>query len=108
MDDVQLLIDLHKPNPRLGPGSDAHTRLALELSGLRDGADLKIADLGCGTGASALVLAEDLDAHITAVDLFPKFLEELNDRADHRNVGPDITTLAASIDELPFEQGSLD
>ena len=108
MDDFQLLIDLHKPNPRQGPGSDETTRQALELSGLLGGQALKVADLGCGTGASAMVLAEDLDAHITAVDLFPEFLEELTRRAKERGVAERITTLNASIDDLPFEHGSLD
>lgn len=67
MDDVRLLIDLHRPNARLGPGSDATTRQALELSGLLGRPGLRVADLGCGTGASAMALAEHLDARITAV-----------------------------------------
>lgn len=108
MTDVQILIDLHQGNRRLGPGSDAHTRRALELSGLLGREALTIADLGCGTGASTLVLAEHLDAHITAVDIFPEFLDELARRAAERCVSERITTLAASIDDLPFEAASLD
>lgn len=96
MDDIQILIDLHKSNARLGPGSDASTRQALELSGLMGREGLKIADLGCGTGASSLVLAEPLDAQITAVDLFPEFLEELTRRAQERGSAGRITTLNAS------------
>lgn len=91
----------------MGPGSDANTRQALELSGLLGRPDLKVADLGCGTGASAMVLAEHLDARITAVDLFPEFLEELTRRAEARGVGARITTLAASIDALSFEPAAL-
>lgn len=108
MDDVRLLIDLHRPSARLGPGSDATTRQALELSGLLGRPGLRVADLGCGTGASAMVLAEHLDARITAVDLFLEFLEELTRRAEARGVGARITTLAASIDALPFEPQALD
>ena len=108
MDDVQLLIDLHKPNPRLGPGSEATTRLALELSGLQGRPGLEVADLGCGTGASAITLAEHLDARITAVDLFPEFLDELKRRAEERGVQGRVTTVAASIDALSFEPESLD
>jgi len=88
MDDVQLLIDLHKLNPRLGPGSERTTRLALELSGLLGRSGLEVADLGCGTGASAITLAEHLDARITAVDLFPEFLDELKRRAASDRRGP--------------------
>ncbi|MBN2797631.1 MAG: class I SAM-dependent methyltransferase [Deltaproteobacteria bacterium] len=105
---MTLLVDLHRPSPRLGPGSDEQTRRALDLSGLRGRTDLRVADLGCGTGASSLVLAEDLDAHITAVDLFPEFLAELERRADALGVRAAITTVAASMDELPFEPSSLD
>ena len=105
---LSLIIDLHKPHPRQGPGSRADTLRAIELAGLRDRRDLKIADLGCGTGASALVLAETLDAHITAVDLFPDFLDELTRRATDQNLDARITPLEASIDALPFVPESLD
>jgi SAM-dependent methyltransferase len=108
MENVALLIDLHKPNLRLGPGSAAATRLALELSGLLGRPGLRVADLGCGTGASAIPLAEQLDAQITAVDQFPAFLDQLVLRAEARGVGARIRTLAASFDALPFEAGSLD
>lgn len=108
MDDMKPLIDLHLPNRHLGPGGDEYTRLALDLSGLRERTDLCVADLGCGTGASTLVLADELDARITAVDLVPEFLAELERRARGRAVRPAITTLAASIDDLPFEPSSLD
>lgn len=106
--DVQVLLDLHKPNPRQGPGSEAHTRLALEMSGLLERTNLRVADVGCGTGAATMVLAEKLDAQITAVDLFPEFLEELTIRAEGRGVARRISTLAVSMAELPFEAASLD
>ena len=108
MDDMQILIDLHKPNPRQGPGSDEHTRRAIEISGMIGRKGLKVADVGCGAGASALVLAQHLDAQITAVDLFPEFLSELTRRAEDRGVSERIKTLSASMEELPFEPESLD
>lgn len=56
----ELLIDLHKMNKRQGPGSDAQTLKALQLSGLMTSTQsMQIADIGCGTGASTLVLAEN-------------------------------------------------
>jgi ubiquinone/menaquinone biosynthesis C-methylase UbiE len=108
MDDMQILIDLHKPNPRQGPGSEESTRRALELSGMIGRKGLKVADVGCGAGASALVLAEHLGAQITAVDLFPEFLSELTRRAEERGVSERIKTLSASMEDLPFEPESLD
>ncbi len=105
----ELLIELHKSNKRQGPGSDAHTRQALRLAGLMDVPQLlQVADIGCGTGASTLTLAENLHAQITAVDLFQEFLDVLNADADERGVAEKITTLAGPMEELAFEEGSLD
>jgi SAM-dependent methyltransferase len=108
MDDLQLLIDLHLHAARQGPGGDAETCRAIELSGLRDGHGLKIADIGCGTGASTLVLARELDADITAVDFLPEFLDVLKARAQAAGVAGRVATAAASMAALPFRPGSLD
>jgi SAM-dependent methyltransferase len=105
----RLLIDLHRDGPRQGPGSDAETLRALELTRLDRAAGLKVADIGCGTGASTLVLARQLPAaEIVAVDLFPEFLEVLAERAEAAGLAGRIKTLAASMDALPFVPESLD
>ncbi|MCH2038762.1 MAG: class I SAM-dependent methyltransferase [Rickettsiales bacterium] len=104
-----LLIDLHKGNKRQGPGGDEQTIQALQLAGLASSSEpFKIADIGCGTGASTLTLAEHLNADITAVDLFQDFLDILNADAKKHGVADKITTLAGPMEELPFEEGSLD
>ena len=54
MDELSLLVDLHREAKRQGPGGDDETRLAITLSGLSGRKGLKIADIGCGTGASLL------------------------------------------------------
>ncbi len=108
MDNLALLVDLHRNAERQGPGGADETRLAIAMSGLRGKAGLKIADLGCGTGASTLVLAQELDATITAVDLVPEFLHDLDAAAKRGGYERRIETLAGSIDVLPFQDGSLD
>ncbi|MEO0565439.1 MAG: class I SAM-dependent methyltransferase [Chloroflexota bacterium] len=108
MDEMQLLIDLHIDGERQGPGGDDETRLAVTLSGLRGKTGLRVADIGCGTGASTLVLAAELDAHITAVDFLPPFLERLDTATTLAGVTDQITTHTGSMDNLPFEDGSLD
>jgi len=108
MDEMQVLIDLHKDNARQGPGGDDETRLAVTLSGLKGKPNLKIADIGCGTGASTLILAEELDAHITAIDFLPAFLEVLEQNAAQAGAAERITTLAQSMEDLPFKEGELD
>jgi len=108
VDDLRLLIDLHKDGPRQGPGGDRETSLAVALSGLKGAANLEIADIGCGTGASTLVLTRELDAHVTAVDLFPEFLAKLKDAADRAGVADRITTLSAPMEALPFAEAAYD
>ncbi|MDJ0861706.1 MAG: class I SAM-dependent methyltransferase [Gammaproteobacteria bacterium] len=108
MDDLALLIDLHRDGKRQGPGGDDETRLAITLSGLSAGKGLKIADIGCGTGASTLVLARQLDASITAVDFVSDFIHDLEMVAEQENLSERIETLLASMESLPFEEQSFD
>ncbi len=56
MNIIDLIIDLHRGNDLQGPGSVAHTGLAIELAGIKRSAGLAIVDIGGGTGASALAL----------------------------------------------------
>lgn len=108
MDHLHLLVDLHRHAQRQGPGGDDETRLSVSLSGLDKTKRLKIADIGCGTGASTRVLARELDADITAVDFLPEFLDELAVATEREGLSERITTLAASMDALPFEDRSFD
>jgi SAM-dependent methyltransferase len=108
MDDLKLLIDLHREGLRQGPGGDAETEAALALTRLDRAAPLKVADIGCGTGASTLLLAKRLNARITAVDFLPDFLDVLRERAGAEGVADRITTLACSMDALPFAEGEFD
>lgn len=108
MEDYQLLIDLYQHTIRQGPGGDAQTMLAMELAGIDPAAPLKIADIGCGTGASTLLLASRLNAQLTAVDLLEEFLQVLQKRAAQADLSGKITTQACSMDNLPFEDGAYD
>jgi SAM-dependent methyltransferase len=108
MEHMDLLIDLHRDAERQGPGGDDETRLSIALSGLRDARGLEIADIGCGTGASTLVLARELDAAVTAVDFLPEFLQQLDMAAAREHLSGRIDTRVASMDELPFAAQSLD
>lgn len=102
MEDYQLLIDLHKRAKRQGPGGDIETEKAVGLAMIDPSAPLRIADIGCGTGSSAILLARLLNAQITAVDFMPDFLEILEANAKNLRLTEKISTLACSMDELPF------
>jgi len=108
VNDFQLLIDLHRHAARQGPGGEAETKRAMELAGLDRSSHLKIADIGCGTGASTILIAKELDADIIAVDFLPEFLDELQTRASDHGVANRITTLNCSMDALPFASGEFD
>ncbi|MGA1409335.1 MAG: class I SAM-dependent methyltransferase [Prochlorotrichaceae cyanobacterium] len=108
MDDYQLLIDLHKRANRQGPGGETASAQALNLAGVSREVPLKVADIGCGTGASTLFLAQGLNAEITAVDFLPEFLEVLKGRAEKLGLSAKIKPLCCSMEQLPFEDGTYD
>jgi SAM-dependent methyltransferase len=108
MNAMDLIIDLHRRNDRQGPGSTAHTRLAIELAGLKPSAELAVADVGCGTGASALVLAGETDAFVTAIDSSSVFIETLRERAERAGLASRIRPMLGNMEALPFEDHSLD
>ena len=105
---IELLVDFHKNAERQGPGSVKETLRALEFIEISKRKDLRIADIGCGTGGQTMTLAQHTDGPITAVDLFPEFLEKLNQKAKELGLQGRITTVEKSMEVLPFDKGSLD
>lgn len=108
MEDYQLLIDLHKGAKRQGPGGDAETEKAIDMSMIDRSAPLWIADIGCGTGASTLLLAQLLNAHIMAVDFLQDFLEVLETQSENMGLSDKISTLCCSMENLPFGDEKFD
>jgi len=108
MEDLSLLIDLHKRNRRQGPGGEAETRQAIALANLQKSEPLRIADIGCGTGASTLQLAQSLNAEITAVDFLPDFIEILKGNAATEGLSDKIKPLVCSMEQLPFANEEFD
>lgn len=108
VDEFELLVDLHKGANRQGPGGDAETEKAIGLAGIDRDALLKIADIGCGTGASTLTLARLLNAKITAVDFLQAFIDVLGVRANGEGVEDKIAPLCASMENLPFNDEEFD
>ena len=108
MDDFQLLVDLHKRAKRQGPGGDVETRKAIGLAMLDPSAPLKIADIGCGTGASTIQLACLLNAKITAIDFLPEFIEVLKGNAENEGLSKKINPLLCSMENLQFDDEEYD
>ncbi|MDC1068202.1 class I SAM-dependent methyltransferase [Candidatus Kapabacteria bacterium] len=108
MTELELIIDLHKCSERQGPGSESDTLRALDLLNLPTDQIMKVADIGCGTGGQTISLAKNLNGKITAVDLFPEFLDELNEKSHKLGLTEKIVTLEKSMEDLPFDMGEFD
>jgi ubiquinone/menaquinone biosynthesis C-methylase UbiE len=110
MDDerfIQLLVELHEGQPRLGPGNDETTLKALALCEHLP-AQPEILDIGCGTGAQTLALAAGSDGHITAVDLIPSFLARLEENLVDRGLEERVEIREADMRSLPFSEARFD
>ncbi len=108
MKELELLIDFHQEAKRQGPGSTADTLRALDLIEISKNKDLKIADIGCGSGAQTITLAQNTAGQITAVDLFPEFLKKLDLKAEAKGLENKIKTVEKSMDNLNFKKEEFD
>lgn len=110
MDDKarKVLSDIFDGLPREGVGDDAGTRRALTACcGLP--AAPRVLDLGCGSGAQTLALADALPlGSFIAVDAHGPFLAVLRARADARGHGGRIETVQADMTLLPGGLGAFD
>lgn len=104
---LDLVIELHKPLDRLGPGSAEETERAL---GFIDGLDSMdcVLDLGCGTGAQTLVLAEHIPGSVVGIDLFSDFTDVLNARAEARGLQGRVIGKQGPMDNLDVASESVD
>ena len=105
--DFQLICEYFSSTDRQGPGSEACTLKA--FSYLKDlPNNPHIADLGCGTGSSSLAIAKHNKVQITAIDLFPQFIEKLSVRTNQTILLGKIDTMVGDMGKLPFEKESFD
>ena len=103
----EALFRLFEGLPRQGPGSDDCTREALRrLPELP--ASPRVLDLGCGSGRSALVLADALRAKVIAVDNHQPFLDQLRTAARERGLEELIEARCADMAAPGVPAGSVD
>jgi ubiquinone/menaquinone biosynthesis C-methylase UbiE len=105
--DVKLICDYFSHIKRQGPGSTASTKKALEFIDLFN-ENTEVVDLGSGSGAQSLVLAQETQAKITAIDLFPKFINLLNQQAKKHGLDKRLKGIVGSMEELPFKENEID
>lgn len=105
--DFNLICEYYTYVERQGPGSPEITLKALGFIDNLTGQS-RIADLGCGTGGQTMTLAEHTLGEITGLDLFPDFIHIFNRNAARRNLQDRVKGIIGSMDNLPFEKGTLD
>lgn len=89
------------------PGGEELTQKTITAMNLHPGAS--IADLGCGTGTSALMLADDPGLNVNAIDLSADNIKRAQDRLSSANKTPGYVRFQqADAHELPFEDAQFD
>ena len=105
--DVSLICEYFSSMDRQGPGSQEATLKALSfIDNINEKS--KIFDLGCGTGGQTIVLAQNTPGNITAIDLFPGFIDKLNNNAQKLNLQSRVEGVVGSMDNLEFQLDELD
>ncbi|MBK7172301.1 MAG: class I SAM-dependent methyltransferase [Bacteroidales bacterium] len=105
--DFNLICEYFSSLERQGPGSPEVTIKALNFTGNLT-RESRIADIGCGTGGQSVVLAQHTPGHITGIDLFPAFIDQLNVNANKLNIQDRLKGIVGSMDNLPFQHEELD
>ena len=68
----------------------------------------RVLDIGCGTGAQTLVLAESSLSRIVAVDIHLPFIDALNRKAHELGIADRLEARVADMRSLDFADGSFD
>lgn len=104
---IAALTDLHRGLDHKGPGdSDFSRNILSNLSTLP--LKPRIADLGCGSGASALLLAQHYQSTVMAVDSSSVFIDELKARAKQLGLEHLIIPIHGDMAKLDWSVGSVD
>lgn len=93
--------------PRQAPGGATWTRTALARLPPLPREPL-VVDVGCGTGASTLVLAETLRTPVLALDLHEPYLEQLYEQAQKKALADLIEARVGDMGALDLAPGSVD
>lgn len=104
---IAALVDLHDGLDRQGPGDADFSRNILKrLPPLPS--TPRMADLGCGSGAGALLLAHHYNSTVMAVDLSSAFIDELKVRARQAGLADLVNPIQGDMANLDWPTGSVD
>nr|VFK25297.1 MAG: serine/threonine-protein kinase HipA [Candidatus Kentron sp. MB]VFK33456.1 MAG: serine/threonine-protein kinase HipA [Candidatus Kentron sp. MB]VFK76221.1 MAG: serine/threonine-protein kinase HipA [Candidatus Kentron sp. MB] len=104
---IAALIRLHHGLERQGPGDfDFSEYIIRQLPELPQYP--RIADIGCGAGAGALILADRYRVKVKAVDFSIEFLDEMMQRARQKGLDDLIEPIACDMARLNWEPETID
>lgn len=104
LDPYQLMAALGKRV--VHPGGVASTLEMTRRADLRPG--LKVLDIGCGPGTTAVALARDHQAEVTAVDVDPSMVARAQAAVVAAGVEDQVSVRLADAHELPFASEAFD
>lgn len=104
---IEGLIELHKGLDRQGPGDTGFSLDLLQrLPSLP--ARPRIADMGCGAGIASLMLAEQFNSPVKALDFSETFLRQLRASAAERGLGHLIEPVCGDMANPGWPLASID
>lgn len=105
--DFNLICEYFSSMQRQGPGSPDMTLKALSfIDNMTE--QSCIADIGCGTGGQTMTLAKHVQGKITALDVFPNFINIFNLNAELLGLQDRVKGIVGSMENLPFRNEELD
>lgn len=98
-----------KDMDRLALGSDKSTLKAIDYIDFNNDSQLTILDIGCGAGASTLLLADYFkNSTIEAIDLFPHYLKVLDEKIADNDLDNRVYTCQMDMNDLDYPNCEFD
>ena len=96
---ADLLPDIH-------PGGLAATRALLDLC--RVDATSQVLDVGCGSGTTACLIAQEVGSQVLGIDISEVMIAEAKERARQQGLMGQVEFRVADVFQMPFEDASFD
>ncbi len=87
-------------------GGLASTRELIELCGIGEG--MHVLDVGCGVGATAVLLVQQYGCRVTGVDRTPGMIDRAQERAEMEGIQDRVVFKTGDVRELPFDSDRFD
>lgn len=107
MDRMDYFIELFGALPRAGPGDNASTRKAFEMTENLP-SEPRILDIGCGPGVQTVELLRLSGGTVVALDLLPQMIARVRKAAQCAGFADRLETVQADMTDMAFEPSSFD